>query len=184
MIKRLLITGLVILLGLSVILPGCTNAESSPEVQSPLKVGALSMMTVLPLYVAQQDGLFESQGIDVEIVPFRSQLDRDTALNAGELDCVIEDIYSLPVLNKDGDLVKVVAVSPVQGYMFAVIASKESSVNTPADLKDVEIASSLGNIIEYVTDRMCEAKGLQPDEIKKSSVPPCPYDWKCLTREK
>ena len=184
MIKRLLISGLVLFLALTLALPGCTGADSPPEKQSSLKVGAISMMTVLPLYVAQQDGLFKLQGIDVEIVPFRSQIDRDTALNTGELDGVIEDIYSLPVFNKDGDLVKVVAVSPVQGYMFAIIASKGSSVNSPSDLRGVEIASSLGNIIEYVTDRMCEARGLQPDEVKKSSIASMPLRLEMLNQGK
>jgi hypothetical protein len=46
------------------------------------------------------------------------------------------------------EAVIVVAVSQTQGYMFYIIASKYSKINIGADLKNVEIALSLGNIIE------------------------------------
>ena len=168
----------------TLILVGCQRAGSTPEVNTPLKVGALSMMTVLPLYVAQQEGLFKEQDVNIEILPFRSQIERDTALNAGQIDCIIEDIYSAPVLNQDDDLIKVVAVSPVQSYMFAIVVGKQSQVHSPADLKNVEIASSLGNIIEYATDQMCINNGLSTSEIEKVSVPSMPLRLEMLNQGK
>jgi NitT/TauT family transport system substrate-binding protein len=169
-IQKIAALGLIIITVLSILLSGCKKAEVPVEDKTPLKVGALSMMTVLPLYVAQQENLFKGQGVNVEIVPFRSQIERDTALNTGQIDGIVDDIYIAPVFNKDTEAVKVVAVSQLQDYMFAIVASKQSKVNSVEDLKNVEIASSLGNIIEYVTDQMCLNAGLKANEIKKISV--------------
>lgn len=184
MTKKLIILSLSIVVLFSLTAAGCQKVESAPETKTPFKVGALSMMTVLPLYVAQQDGLFQAQGVNVEIVPFHSQIERDTALTAGQIDCIIEDIYSAPVFNRDKDLIKVVAVSPVQSYMFAIIAAKDNKVNTVADLRKVQIASSLGNIIEYVTDQMCLKGGLQVNEVAKTSIPSMPLRLEMLNQGK
>ena len=184
MFKKRSIWGLLLLALFSLMIASCQSQTSTTETKAPLKMGALSMMTVLPLYVAQQEGLFQAQGVNVEIVPFKSQIERDTALNAGQIDAVIEDIYSAPMFNKDSNLIKVVAVSPVKGYMFAIIASKQSTVKSVSDLKNSQIASSLGNIIEYVTDQMCAAQGLNVNDIKKVSVPSMPLRVDMLNQGK
>jgi NitT/TauT family transport system substrate-binding protein len=68
--------------------------------------------------------------------------------------------------------------------MFAIIASKQSSVKSVSDLKNSQIASSLGNIIEYVTDQMCVAQGLNVSDIKKVSVPSMPLRMDMLNQGK
>jgi len=183
MFKKVIFFGLIVILVVSVVLSGCSSSKE-PESTAPIRMGALYMLPILPLYVAQQEGLFQEEGIKVEIVPFRSQLDRDTAIHAGQLDCAMEDIYSAPILNKEGDLIRVLAASQVQSYMFAIIASQQSNIKTVADLKNTEIASSLGNIIEYVTDKMCEAGGLKSEEIKKNSIASMPLRLEMLNQGK
>jgi NitT/TauT family transport system substrate-binding protein len=181
--KNSALFGLLTIVLLLVALAGC-KAENTAQAKPPLKIGALSMMTVLPLHVAQREGLFQAQGVNVEIVPFHSQIERDTALVAGQIDGIVEDIYSAPVLNRDSDLIKIVAVSPVESYMFAVVVSKESRVRSPADLNNVEIGVSLGNIIEYVTDQMCVGGGLKTSDLKKISVPSMPLRLEMMNQGK
>jgi NitT/TauT family transport system substrate-binding protein len=183
-VRKIILPILCLIVFVSISVLGCGKPSATTDDQKSLKVGALSMMTVLPLYAAQQDGIFKEQGVNVEIVPFRSQIERDTALNAGQIDCIIEDIFSAPILDKDTMIVKIVAVSPVKGYMFAVIASKQSKINSPSDLKNVPIASSLGNIIEYATDQMCLAGGLQAGDIQKTSVPSMPLRLEMMNQGK
>jgi NitT/TauT family transport system substrate-binding protein len=175
------VIALAVLLGF---LAGCASAPVSAGPKAPLKIGTLSMMTVLPLHVGVEEGLFAAQGVNVEIVPFRSQIERDTALSAGQIDGIVEDIYSAPVLDRDTDLVKVVAVSPVRSYMFALIAGKDSSIKSASDLENAEVALSLGNIIEYVTDQLSRQGGLAPAALKKVSVPSMPLRLEMLNQGK
>ena len=53
-----------------------------------------------------------------------------------------------------------------------------------ADLRNVEIALSLGNIIEYVTDQMCLKRGLKAGELKKISLPSMPLRLEMLNQGK
>ncbi len=46
-----------------------------------LKFGVLPVVQALPLYVAQEKGLFEAEGIKVEVIPFRTALEKDMALH-------------------------------------------------------------------------------------------------------
>jgi len=47
-----------------------------------------------------------------------------------------------------------------------------STVTTPADLKGVPIGISQNTVIEYLTDRMLQAEGLDPADIAITEVAP------------
>lgn len=184
LIKRSFLAGLILLILMSTLTACNSGAKTDVKSLPPLKVGSLSMMTMLPLFVAQQEGLFEAQGVNVEIVPFAAVLDRDTALHAGQLDCIVDDIFSGILLNKDTETIKVVAVSPVQSAMFSIIASKDSQISTAADLTNVEVAVSLNTIIDYVTEKLLLAGGVQPVDIKKTSIPSMPLRLETMNQGK
>ena len=165
---------LLILVVFASALTACGPGENAANTaKTPLRVGSLSMMTMLPLFVAQQEGLFTAEGVDVEIVPFTAVLDRDTAFHGRQLDCIVDDIFSGILLNKDTATVKVVAVSPVESPMFSIVTSKQSNINTVADLANVEVAVSLNTVIDYATEKLLIAGGVQPGNIKKTSIPAC-----------
>ena len=50
--------------------------------------------------------------------------------------------------------------------MYQVLASPKSGFTSVQDLKGVEIGISQGTVIEYVTERLLEAEGFKPEEIK------------------
>lgn len=163
----------------------CRPGETaSIESKAPIKIGALSIIPMLPLYVAQQEDLFKAQGLNVEIVPFTSVLDRDTALHGGQLDCIVDDIFSGILLDKDEPVVKAVAVTQARAPMFYIIASKQSQIGSAADLKNVEIAVSLNTILDYATEKLLVAAGLQLNEINKTSIPSMPLRLEMMNQGK
>jgi len=67
------------------------------------------------------------------------------------------------------------ALRPTEGYgHFFILASGQSGITTPDGLTGVEIGVSQGTVIEYVTERLLQAEGLSPDEIKTIPVPKIP----------
>jgi len=58
--------------------------------------------------------------------------------------------------------------------MYSILASGKNDISTPDGLKGVEIGISQGTIIEYVTDRLLQAEGLTPEDIKNVAVPKMP----------
>ncbi len=148
-----------------------------------LKIGLLQIEDSVPFYVAEQEGFFKKENIEVELIPFLSALERDSALLAGAIDGAISDPIGALLLDKGQGLLKITSLglgkTPAEG-IFAILAAPGSGLNTVEDLKDVEIAVSNSTIIEYVTDRLLEQQGFSLDEIKKIEVKKMPIRMQML----
>ncbi len=182
-----IIAVIVALFLLSGIFIGCakeTNSvkESSRQSQ-PLKIGVLFIEDNLPLFLAEAEDRFKKAGLDVELVPFPSAAERDTALQAGQIDGEAADIIAASLLKKGGTDVRIstitLGVTPKEGR-FVLLGSPNSNFKSAADLKNVKIAVSENTIIEYVTDMLLTREGLKKEEIQKLSIPKMPIRLQML----
>ncbi|MDC0336192.1 ABC transporter substrate-binding protein, partial [Pseudodesulfovibrio sp.] len=67
-----------------------------------IRFGILPVLDTLPLQVGVQDGLFAEHGLDVELIRFMSALERDTAMQTGQLDGYFGDIIATYMLINQG----------------------------------------------------------------------------------
>ncbi|MDE2816690.1 MAG: MetQ/NlpA family ABC transporter substrate-binding protein [Chloroflexota bacterium] len=152
------------------------EAPAAPAEPAKLRIGDLPLIDMLPVYVAQQEGLFP-ENLEVELVPFSSALERDTAYISKQVDGVLNDFVSATALNRDQDFtrnVRVILRSTPQLSLFALIAGKDSGIEKLEDVKGKQIAISPNTIIEYVLDRMLGTVGLGHDDVEKLAVPSIP----------
>lgn len=164
---------IVLLITLASLLAGC-GGPAAPAEDATLKIGVLGILDTLPMYVAEQEGAFKTQGITVELVPFKSALERDTAFQAGQVEGVLNDLISTALFNKDADKARVVRVAmrPVPDKaMFMLLLAPKGSVTTAAGLKGAEIGISKSTVIEYVTDSLLAGAGLKPGDAAYSPIP-------------
>ena len=161
-----------------IVLAGCAP---KPIEKDALRIGSLPRTFDLIAYVAQQEGLFDKQGIQVEIVPFRSTIEMNTALLTGELDGIIQDTFEAVNLNKGETTAKLVG-SAVMPRMFEVVASAESGISSAAELKGREIAVANSTIMEYALDRLLLANGLDGDDIVKVNIASMPLRLEALNQ--
>ena len=177
MFKRL---SLALFLVVVMLLTGC--ASQSIEKDS-LKIGSLPRIFDLIAYVAQQEGLFEQHGINVEIIPFRSEIEMNSSLLSGELDGIINDTFLAVNLNKQEKTSKLVGAC-VMPRMVEIVASSGSGIIGPAELKGQEIAVSTSTIMEYALDRLLMTNGVDSKEIVKVNVPSMPLRLETLVQGK
>jgi NitT/TauT family transport system substrate-binding protein len=152
--------------------------------EGKLKVGVLPILDVLPLYVAEQEGYFTKEGIAVELVPFGSALERDAAFQADQIEVEVNDLVSAALLNKGTEHDRVIRTAmraTSQKAMFAILASSQTTITRPVDLKGVEIGVSKNTVIEYAADRMLRAEGLGDAEVAKTDVPKIPVRVELLS---
>ncbi len=196
-IRPLFLIALALALALGLALTACApaatpvpateavEAAASPEVPTEaavqnvgtLKIAVLPIIDTLPMYVAQQEGLFAKHGVTVEFVPVASAPERDQLLAAGQADGTVNETLSVMLFNKDTVQMQAVryALRPMEGYgHFFILASAQSGITDAQGLKGVEIGVSQGTVIEYVTERLLQAEGLTADEIKTIAVPKIP----------
>jgi len=154
-----------------------TKTEATNVQSVAIRIVVLPLIDTLPMYVAEQEGLFAKHDISIEFIPVASAPERDQILQAGQADATVNEILSDMFFNKSGIQMQVVRyahmASPNAGHFF-ILASAKSGILTVEGLKGVEIGISEGTIIEYVTDRLLQAQGFSSDEIKTLAVPKMP----------
>lgn len=176
----------LILLAAGTVLLAVAGCGAAPAENPRLKIGTLPVEDSLPLYVAADKGYFADQQVEVELVPFQSAVERDSALQAGAIDGQISDLVAAALLKGGGVPLKVTSVTlgvtPEQGR-FAILASPGSGIDNIDQLKNVEVAVSQNSIIEYVDDQLLQGQGFTPSEIKKTVVPKIPVRLEMLMND-
>lgn len=148
-----------------------------------LKIGTLHVEDAVPLFLAEREGFFQEAGGAVELIPFLSALERDSALTAGAIDGAITDPLGAVLLDQGRNLLRITALclgaSPREGP-FAILAAPGSSLQSIDDLKGVEVAVSRATIIDYVTDRLLENHGFTPAERRTVDIKKMPIRLQML----
>lgn len=168
---------------------GCSTTEkkvdtANSKLDQTLKIGVLFIEDNLPFFLAEAEDRFTKAGLSVELVPFPSAVERDAAIQAGQIDGEAADIIAAGLLKKGGTDVRIssvtLGVTPAEGR-FVLLGSPESNFKSAQDLNGVEIAISENTIIEYVADQLLAQNGLDKGSIKKIAVPKMPIRLQMLT---
>ena len=180
--SRRSISACLLVLGLFLTLTGCSSPKATPEA-APIKVGMMPITDNSPFWVAEQQGYFKDEGIQVELVSFPSAIERDSAFAAGQIDAGIGDLLAVAAMNNSGTKVKAVSVG--QGAVpgenrFAILSAPNSGITKPGQLANVPIALSLNTINEYITDNLLTAEGLKTGEIKTTNMVKLPIRFEAL----
>lgn len=173
---------------------GCA-ADEAPETEAPaeepladvepapITIGTLPTEDSLPLWVAEQEGLFAEAGLEVEIVVFQAAQERDAAFASGAIDAYMGDIIASANLEAAGTPVMLATVMLGQSAeegRFGIVAAPGSAAATLEDLAGVPIGTSSASIQEYVVDRMMDAAGVPAESVAKEIVPKVPVRYDLL----
>ena len=137
------------------VFPGSTRAADK------IAFGVLPVMQALPLFVAQEKGLFAEEGVEVELIPFRSGLEKDAAMAAGQTQGYFGDMLTSMILGANLMPVRMVATifnTTGDQRMFAILAAPGMGKPSLSDLARKGIAGSSNTVIEYVTTKLLESE--------------------------
>ncbi len=163
---------------------GCTNKSkntSSNNESTHLTIGVMSSMDYLPLAVAQQNGLFEEEGVNITIHKFYSANERDAAFQSNNLDGTIIDYTGAAIQRAGGINLRI--TSQCDGT-FVLIAGKDSEVNNINDLKGKQVAISRNTVIDFCTDMVLQKADLQLDDIDRVEINKIPLRLEMLKNGK
>lgn len=169
MIRKITVILCLLCLGLKVLPAGADENQ--------LRMALLPVPDVLPAYVAEEQGYFKQQGVDIQLLPVGSALERDQLMQAGRVDGIMNEISGAAAFNRQENTVKIVSIARApmgESPLFRVLASPGTKLTTVRDLSGVPIGVSVNTVIEYITDRMLVAGGLDPSGISFKSVPVLP----------
>jgi len=154
-----------ILIGGLLFLSGCSDRALTEKDLAPLRIGLMPTMDSVAIATAYELGLFEVHDVAVELVPFASARDRDSAFIAGALDGATVDLIAVGLFNEGGIPTRATSVTTAH---FTLIA--QADFDDLASLKDGTVMISHHTAIDFVLDAMLEAHGLANDYVVREEV--------------
>ncbi|HNX23029.1 MAG TPA: MetQ/NlpA family ABC transporter substrate-binding protein [Spirochaetota bacterium] len=148
-----------------------------------IRIGILPVIDTLPLVIADSEGFFRKEGLDIELVVFNSALERDAAFTAGTLDGAFGDLINFFLMVKNGIDTKLVCESyhtSDKSIMFGLMASPGSSIKNVNDIKNEKIAISQSTIIDFFLDQIAASKNISPEKLNKLEVKAIPVRYQML----
>jgi NitT/TauT family transport system substrate-binding protein len=166
---------------LSLVLTACAPAVSTPVALKPtltpikVKVVIVPFLSYAPFFIAQDEGYFVEQNLDVEFVNLTSATQAVPSLISGEID-VLPTPINTSHLNAVARGARIRVVADKGRYVpnhcvadaLVVRASllKERALNSAADLKGLKIALSPANYSNFLVETYLTSNGLTLDELQ------------------
>lgn len=154
----------------------CTNAQKT-SLPSVIRFGTLPVIQALPLFVASEKGFFTQEGVDVEIVPFNSALEKDVAFTANQISGYFGDLQTCIVLNGNKAPIRIVAEvynATKSQRTFALLAAPKYASQGLGEIAKGGIAVSSNTILDYLTSKFFSSKGVslnQANLIEVKNIP-------------
>lgn len=153
--------GAVALLGVTA-LSACTSSDAASG--GKITIGYSAWPGWFPWAVAQEQGLFEKNGVDVELKWFDSYTDSINALSSGAIDANSQTLNDTLSAVSGGAQLKVVLVNDNSTGNDQIIARE--GINSVADLRGKKVAVEEGTVDHYLLLLALEEANLKQEDIE------------------
>ncbi|MEM3832407.1 MAG: MetQ/NlpA family ABC transporter substrate-binding protein [Thermoprotei archaeon] len=146
-----------------------------------INIGVLPIEDSAPIIIAQNEKLFEQEGLNVNVTLFTSARDRDIALESGKIQIAVSDPITSTIQFAQGLPIRIVSVL-WGGYqnqsVFYILSPPNSTTKTLHEIRQIGISKT--TIIEYVTYRLIQMSGEDPNNYEFINVPSIPIRYQLL----
>ena len=160
---------------------GCGGQQDNRKEMQKLTIGLMPDTDSVPFLIAEEKGYFKEEGIEVELQQYKSAMDRDSAMQSGNLDGAVSDMLAAAFAKAGGFGVKAVSFTDGRYSLIAGTAEDAASVK---QLQGKDVAISKNTIMEYVTDQILEREQMPEDSIEKVIIPQIPTRLEMLQNGK
>jgi NitT/TauT family transport system substrate-binding protein len=177
----------ILAVGLAIVLVATvTYVAITPKNQNDkIRIGVLPVIDTLPLYAAEERGLFQQAGLNVELIQFNSALERDSAFVTGSIDGYFGDMVNTLLLKSTGQDVKVVTVdyhTNPECRMFGLVASPGNNITNINSTAGMTVATSSATVTEYVLDDIL-AENNMTGKLTKTQINAIPIRYQTLMQD-
>lgn len=155
----------------SLSLVGCSGSSSSSSKESSdlysLRLGVMPSVDYIPVVVAEHLGIYDSLGLDLDLVRFYSPMERDVALQTGQIDGAVSDVTSF-LIQKQADMPVEFAFHTYG--LFRLVLRPGLTIKSLDDLVGKRFALSSNTVIDYATDQLMRGRAYERVEVQKIPV--------------
>ena len=114
-----------------------------------LVIAVLPTLDCIPLYVAAQQHIYDSLGISVKVVVYRSQMDAEESLIKGKSDICASDMFRTALLQSQKEPVRFLFTTN-RGWQL--IANKVLRISKVEQINDRMIGMTRNSVTDYLCD--------------------------------
>jgi NitT/TauT family transport system substrate-binding protein len=146
-------------------------------------VATLPIADTILLHEARDKGFFAKRGLDVELVPFQSAMEKDQAILAGGLDGHFCEMGSVIMQRSQGLPFRVVATTTHTGpgqRVFGLVTRPGSEARGLSGLRGATVGVSKPYMVDFMTGVFLEGAGLPGDFLERVDVRRIPIRYQML----
>ena len=132
-----------------------------------LKVAVTPTLDCLPLYLAEQQGWFEREGVRVQLRPYTAQMDQDTALLRQRVEGMTTDRERLEWIREQGGRVREVAPTSLK---WQLVTNKTARIKLLRQLDDKMVAMTRRSATDMLARRFIDSVKLLPERVFRIQV--------------
>lgn len=141
-----------------------------------LHFGVMMALDSFPIFVAEERGFFDEEGLSVTLNRFTSAVDRDIAFQANDnMDGLTLDLVALAMYN-EGGIDKVVLASTIG--IAAILGAPE--IHNMEDLRGGTVLAARNSAMDYILYTALNRGGISEDEINFVEIPAVPTRMEML----
>jgi ABC-type nitrate/sulfonate/bicarbonate transport systems, periplasmic components len=185
-LARLLITTIAVTALTAACGGGADNAQTSSNgglEKTDLTLGMLPLPEVAPIQIAISKGYFKEEGLNVKYTLIQGGGNAINTLRSGGFDIMHSNHISMftAAASKAADLRIVAEADTAAPGNFAIVATPESKITKPEDLKGKTIGvNTLKNVATLTISAQLKAKGLDPERDVKFVELQFPLMWQAI----
>lgn len=162
---------LLLAISIAAVVTSTAACSKTPELEQDksITIGLMSDTAAIPFILAQELDYFKEEGLEVDIQIFQSAVDRDSALQADELDGVSSDLISAGFFKESGNTLLITSRTECE---YKLVAASTSGIIDVSGIAGKKIGTSTNTLMEYLVDAFAESKDIK--ELEKINIPKMP----------
>ena len=132
-----------------------------------LRIAVTPTLDCLPLYLAQQKGWFDHEGVSVQLIPYQAQMDQDTAIVRSRVHGMTTDTVRMDWLKQNGTPVEQVAKTTLS---WQLITNKAARLTLLTQLDDKMVAMTRHSATDMLAQQIIEKSGLEPEHVFRIQI--------------
>lgn len=178
------VAGTALVAASALIALGCAVQQSSAGNSEEVVIGTMPTEDILPMWVAEKEGMFEEAGIKAHVEVFQSAQELSVALTSGEVDFAMTDVQVATSLVAGGTPVTLewvtLGASADQGR-FGIMTAASTGYTKLSDLAGIPVGVGSNTVPEYVFDKLMEAAGVPANQIVSEEIKKLPVRYEMMT---
>ena len=144
------------------------NEKDTRESDSAsLRIAVMPTIDCLPLFVAEEEGMFERHGVSVSLYPYQAQMDCDTAIRNGWVDAMVTDLVRAERLKSQGVQLRYLTATDLQ---WQLLAGKHARLKKLGQLENKMIAMTRYSATAMLADVLVDSASVINEHVFRIQV--------------